>query len=70
MPLTVVIGEQYGSKGKGKITSYQALRDNVDMVVRYGGPNSGHTVEVSRQRYELRLLPCEVTNPKDGCGTG
>ncbi|MEW6247206.1 MAG: adenylosuccinate synthetase [Nitrospirota bacterium] len=63
MPLTVVVGGQYGSEGKGKVTSYLALRDNVDIVVRCGGPNSGHTVEVGEQRYELRLLPCGFINP-------
>ncbi|GIW55210.1 MAG: hypothetical protein KatS3mg082_1614 [Nitrospiraceae bacterium] len=54
MPLTVVVGGQYGSEGKGNVTSYLALRDNVDIVVRCGGPNSGHTVEVGGQRQEPR----------------
>lgn len=63
MPLTVVVGGQYGPEGKGKVTSYLALRDNVDIVVRCGGPNSGHTVEIGGQRYELRLLPCGFINP-------
>lgn len=63
MPLTVVIGGQFGSEGKGKVTSYLALRDNVDIVVRCGGPNSGHTVDVGGQRYELRSLPSGFINP-------
>jgi adenylosuccinate synthase len=62
MPLTVIVGGQYGSEGKGKITSYLALRDNVDVVVRCGGPNSGHTVDVNGQRYELRSLPSGFIN--------
>ena len=62
MPLTVVVGGQYGSEGKGKVTSYLALRDNVDIVVRCGGPNSGHTVDVGGQRYELRSLPAGFIN--------
>jgi adenylosuccinate synthase len=63
MPLTVIVGGQYGSEGKGKVTSYLALRDNVDIVVRCGGPNSGHTVDVKGQRYELRSLPSGFINP-------
>ncbi|MFQ5924276.1 MAG: adenylosuccinate synthetase, partial [Anaerolineales bacterium] len=57
MPLTVVVGGQYGSEGKGKVTSYLAVRDDVDIVVRCGGPNSGHTVDFEGRRYELRSLP-------------
>ena len=63
MPLTVIVGGQYGSEGKGKVTSHLALRDNVDIVVRCGGPNSGHTVDVNGQRYELRSLPSGFINP-------
>lgn len=64
MSLTVVIGGQYGSEGKGKITSYLALRDDVDTVVRCGGPNSGHTVDIKGRRYELRSLPAGFVNPR------
>lgn len=63
MPLTVIVGGQYGSEGKGKVTSYLSLRDNVGIVVRCGGPNSGHTVDVNGQRYELRSLPSGFINP-------
>src|SRR5438552_14498962 len=63
MPLTVVVGGQYGSEGKGKVTSHLALRDNVDAVVRCGGPNSGHTVDVAGRRFELRSLPAGFVNP-------
>lgn len=63
MSLTVIVGGQYGSEGKGKITSYLSLRHNVDIVVRCGGPNSGHTVDVTGQRYELRSLPSGFINP-------
>lgn len=62
MPLTVIVGGQFGSEGKGKVTSHLALRDNVDIVVRCGGPNSGHTVDVDGQRYELRSLPAGFIN--------
>jgi adenylosuccinate synthase len=43
MPVTVVVGGQYGSEGKGKIAQFLARERGVSAVVRVGGPNSGHT---------------------------
>ena len=63
MSVTVIVGGQYGGEGKGKITSYLAIKDNVDFVVRCGGPNSGHTVDYKGIRFILRLLPAGVINP-------
>jgi adenylosuccinate synthase len=64
MPLTVVVGGQYGGEGKGKIVSYLSLSDDVDYVVRCGGPNSGHTVDFKGERRILRLLPAGFVNKK------
>jgi len=61
--VTVIVGGQFGGEGKGKLTSYLAIRDNVDYVVRCGGPNSGHTVDYRGKRFILRLLPVGVINP-------
>ena len=44
MPVTVVVGGQFGSEGKGKVAHYFAREMNARFVVRCGGPNSGHTV--------------------------
>jgi adenylosuccinate synthase len=43
MPVTVVVGGQYGSEGKGKVAQYLATQCGADAVVRVGGSNSGHT---------------------------
>lgn len=43
MSLWVVVGGQYGSEGKGKISAYLTRRENIDICVRCGGPNSGHS---------------------------
>ena len=58
MPLTVVVGGQYGSEGKGKLVSRlaTAVRGEVG-VVRCGGPNAGHTAEGPSHRLMLRQLP-------------
>jgi adenylosuccinate synthase len=44
MPISVVVGGQYGSEGKGKAALEIARRARSQVVaVRVGGPNSGHT---------------------------
>lgn len=64
MPLTVVVGGQYGGEGKGKIVSHLSVVDDVDYVVRCGGPNSGHTVDYKGFRIGLRSLPSGFINKK------
>jgi len=64
MAVTVVVGGQFGGEGKGKIVSYLSVRDNADYVVRCGGPNSGHTVDLGGKRYQLRLLPAGFVNSR------
>ena len=63
MSVTVVVGGQFGSEGKGKICAHLAMTDNVDYMVRCGGPNSGHTVYVAGQRHQLRQVPAGFVNP-------
>jgi len=62
MPVTVVVGAQYGGEGKGKIVAHLALRDKPEFVVRCGGPNSGHTVNINNETYKLRTLPAGFVN--------
>lgn len=58
MAVTVVVGGQFGSEGKGKLVAYLAAgaRGRV-AVVRCGGTNSGHTVDFEGRPYALRQLP-------------
>jgi adenylosuccinate synthase len=44
MPITVVVGGQFGSEGKGKVAHFLAREKRVRYAVRVGGSNSGHTV--------------------------
>ena len=62
MPLNVVVGAQFGGEGKGKIVSHLSIADDVDYVVRCGGPNSGHTVDYRGFRVGLRMLPAGFVN--------
>lgn len=63
MPVTVVVGGQYGSEGKGKVCAHLALMGEAEYVVRCGGPNSGHTVDLAGVVYELKHVPAGFINP-------
>lgn len=43
MPISIIVGGQYGSEGKGKVSQFWAKKIGASAVVRVGGPNSGHT---------------------------
>src|SRR3989344_7307996 len=65
MPVTVVLGGQWGDEGKGKIVDY--LAQKADMCVRFsGGDNAGHTVG----EFKLQLVPCGIFNLKTVCVIG
>jgi len=58
MPVSVVIGGQFGSEGKGKVAYYFAKILKAVAVVRVGGTNSGHTViDENGTEYIFRTLP-------------
>ena len=60
MPVSVVVGGQYGSEGKGKVTHWLAREQRAQYAIRVGGPNSGHTVVENGRRVVLRHLPTPV----------
>jgi adenylosuccinate synthase len=57
MGCTVVAGAFWGDEGKGKIISYLALKDKVDVCVRTGSVNAAHTVHSEGRRYALHMVP-------------
>jgi adenylosuccinate synthase len=68
--LSVVVGGQYGSEGKGAIAGHLTKPQSRPVYcVRVGGPNAGHTVlgngpEGPRHPWRLRTIPvAAVTNP-------
>jgi adenylosuccinate synthase len=63
MPLTVVVGGQYGSEGKGKLVSHLCRWRGVSYAVRTGGPNAGHTTFFNGVKHISRVLPSGYTNP-------
>ncbi|NQT33778.1 adenylosuccinate synthase [bacterium] len=69
MPVTVVVGAQWGDEGKGKIVDL--LSSDVDIVARFqGGANAGHTVVQSGTRTILHLIPSGILNPDCVCLLG
>jgi adenylosuccinate synthase len=58
MPVTIVVGGQYGSEGKGKVVALLADQLDQPLLVRCGGPNSGHTVTIKGEDVILRQVPC------------
>ena len=66
MPVTCVIGLQWGDEAKGKIVDL--LTEQHDIVVRYqGGSNAGHTVVRQGQTYKLSLVPSGIFRPEVQC---
>jgi adenylosuccinate synthase len=64
MPCTVIVGAFWGDEGKGKISSYLALKDKLDFCVRTGSVNAAHTVWINGKRYALHMVPAAFINPK------
>lgn len=60
--VTVVIGGQYGSEGKGNVIGRVA--DQFDVHVRTGGPNAGHSIQYKNVIYKMRSIPCGWMNPE------
>lgn len=58
MSVSIIIGGQFGSEGKGKTALFWAKKMNAKACVRVGGTNAGHTVyDDSGKRYAFRILP-------------
>jgi adenylosuccinate synthase len=71
VPVTAIVGAQWGDEGKGKITDL--LAQEADLVIRYqGGNNAGHTVVNDFGTFKLHLVPSGIFNPNAMCvlGTG
>lgn len=69
MPVTAVIGSQWGDEAKGKLVD--VLCQQADIVARFnGGDNAGHTVINQYGTFKLRLTPNGFYNPQTICVIG
>jgi adenylosuccinate synthase len=65
MSVWVVVGGQFGSEGKGKISAIITLQEEIDLCIRCGGPNSGHSFEGRDGKMVLlRQLPTGFVRPE------
>lgn len=61
--IDVLLGLQWGDEGKGKIVD--ALTPDYDVIARFqGGPNAGHTLKFSNQKYVLHTIPSGIFHTK------
>ena len=69
MPITAVIGGQWGDEGKGKIVDL--LCADVEIVARYqGGANAGHTVQIGDDKFVLHQIPSGILHTACTCILG
>lgn len=64
MAVTVIVGGQFGSEGKGKVAYDFAKRQKASIAIRVGGANSGHTaVDENGVTHTFRHLPTACLLP-------
>jgi adenylosuccinate synthase len=69
MPVTVVLGGQWGDEGKGQIVD--TLAKDVQIVARAtGGSNAGHTVINEQGTFAVHLIPSGIFTPGTFCVLG
>lgn len=59
--LTVLVGGQYGSEGKGAIAAH--IANEYQVHVRVGSPNAGHTIYWRGEKHVMQSIPCGWINP-------
>jgi len=69
MPVTAVLGAQWGDEGKGKIVDN--LCSEADVVARFqGGANAGHTINIKGHEIILHQLPSGILREQTVCVMG
>lgn len=69
MPVTILVGAQWGDEGKGRVVDLLAA--DADIVARYaGGDNAGHTVSIGHETFKLHLIPSGILQSDTRCLLG
>ena len=72
-PVIIVQGAQFGSEAKGAIAAHICETEGVDICVRTGATNAGHTAYFEGVEVKLQQLPVGFVNPSTklilGAGT-
>ena len=65
--IIIVVGGHFGSEGKGRhveeITKSRR-HGKIDIAVRTGAPNAGHTVYHDKKAYAMQQIPCSWIDKK------
>lgn len=61
-PIQIIQGGQWGSEAKGAVAAYFAK--DIDIAVRTGATNAGHTVYYNGKPYKMQQLPVGWVNPR------
>ena len=62
MPLTLVLGAQWGDEGKGKLVDILAQKSSLCCRAA-GGNNAGHTIIANNVTYDFHILPSGLASP-------
>jgi adenylosuccinate synthase len=62
-PIVIVQGGQWGSEAKGMVAGYLCKKDRIDIAVRTGATNAGHTVYHNGTKVVMQQLPTGWVNP-------
>ncbi len=69
MPVTIILGTQWGDEGKGK--AIDTFAGDYDYVARFnGGNNAGHTIVNEFGTFKIHLVPSGIFYPKVQCLIG
>ena len=55
--INIIIDGQFGSTGKGLMSSYMGWYNHVDLAITNASPNAGHTFYLGDKKYVTRHLP-------------
>lgn len=62
-PIVIVQGGQWGSEAKGAVAAALCLNRNIDIAVRTGAINAGHTVVYNGVKFAMQQIPTGWINP-------
>lgn len=60
----IIQGGQYGSEGKGQIAAFVAGQRKVEIAVRTGSINAGHTVYKDGRKFTMQIVPTPWIHPE------
>lgn len=60
----IVCGGLYGSESKGSVAAWLVENEQIDIAVRTGATNAGHTAFYNGQKYTMQQLPTAWVRPE------